>query len=307
MSDQDDEAGLPADDDEAAAGAIDETVPDDAVRDLLAWAHELGDEGDFQGMAERLEGGLEDHPGDPWLLCWLGVAQRELGMAGVAYERFRECLDARPTDPNLLATAGNGIAAFDDPDALGALRTAALLAPEMPLTRWLYGAHLIREGLLEEGLAELIAARDLDPDDAGVRYELGVGLALSRRRAEAVDELYRSIELDAADGWAHIVLGLLLAEEERAEEAAGVFDEGARLRPDDIEAQLLAALAAAAVGREDLGLEMVERARQWAEGADRALVDEVESRLDEGAEESAAWLSEQIGPAALRDRMMTRP
>jgi hypothetical protein len=36
-------------------------------------------------------------------------------------------------------------------------------------------------------------------------------------------------------------------------------------------------------------------------------VDEVESRIDEGAEEAGAWLSEQLGPAALRDRMMSRP
>ena len=161
--------------------------------------------------------------------------------------------------------------------------------------------------MLEDGLAELTAARDLDPDDAGVRYERGVGLALAGRRGEAIEELYRSVELDAADGWAHVVLGLLLSDEDRAEEAAGVLEEGARLRADDIEAQLLAALAAAAIGSDDTAFEMVERARQWAEGADRALVDEVESRLDEGAAESAAWLAEQLGPAALRDRMMTRP
>ena len=281
--------------------------PGDAVAALLERAHEAGDEGDFQGMAEQLRAGLEDHPGDPYLLCWLGVAERELGMAGVAYERFRACLAARPTDPVLLATAGNGVAGFDDPDALGALRTAALLGPDLPLARWLYGAYLIREGMLDDGLAELTAARDLDAEDAGIRYELGVGLALAGRRAEGVDELYRSIELDPADGWAHVVLGLLLSDDDRSEEAAGVLEEGARLRPEDIEAQLLAALAAAAVGRDDTGFEMVERARQWAEGGDRALVDEVESRLDEGAEESAAWLAEQLGPAALRDRIMTRP
>ena len=291
----------PAPDDGTAQG------PEPGVHEQLERAHEHGDEGDFQGMAERLREGLQEHPGDPHLLCWLGVAERELGLSGVAYERFRACLDARPSDPHLLATAGNGIAAFDDPDALGALRTAALLGPELLVTRWLYGAYLIREGMIEDGLSELIAARDLDPDDAGVRYELGVGLALGGRRPQAVDELYRAVELDAADGWAHVVLGLLLAEDGRAEEAAGVLEEGARLRPDDIEAQLLAALAAAAVGREDTGFEMVERARQWTEGGDRALVDEVESRLDEGPEESAAWLSEQLGAAALRDRMMTRP
>lgn len=281
--------------------------PDETVAGVLEQAHEFGDEGDFQGMATRLREGLEDHPGDPYLLCWLGVAERELGLAGVAYERFRACLAARPTDPHLLATAGNGIAAFDDPDALGALRTAALTAPDLLVARWLYGAYLIREGMSDEGLAELIAARDLDPDDAGVRYELGVGLALAGQRGLAVDELYRSIELEGGDGWAHVVLGLVLVEDGRAEEAAGVLEEGARLRPEDVEAQLLAALAAAATGRDDTGMEMVERARQWAEGGDRALVDEVEVRIDDGPQEAGDWLGEQLGPTALRDRMMTRP
>ena len=282
-------------------------APDELVQAILDQAHRRGDDGDFQGMAEQLREGLADHPGNPFLLCWLGVAESEMGLAGVAYEHFRACLAARPTDPHLLATAGNAIAAFDDPEAEGALRSAALLAPDLPLVRWLYGAYLIREGVVEDGLRELRAAKELDADDALVRYELGVGLALSGQRDAAVDEIYDAVGLDASDGWAHVVLGLLVAEDGRAEEAAGVLEEGARLRPEDVEAQLLAALAGAAVGGADAPYEMLERARQWAEGTDRALVDEVESRLDEGAEESATWLSEQLGPAALRDRMMTRP
>ena len=282
-------------------------APDELVQAILDQAHRRGDDGDFQGMAEQLREGLADYPGNPFLLCWLGVAERELGMTGVAYERFRACLAARPTDPHLLATAGNAIAAFDDPEAEGALRAAALLAPDLPLARWLYGAYLIREGVMEDGLRELRAAKELDAEYALVRYELGVGLALAGQRDAAVDEIYHAVGLDASDGWAHVVLGLLVAEDGRAEEAAGVLEEGARLRPEDVEAQLLAALAGAAVGGADSPYEMLERARQWAEGPDRALVDEVESRLDEGAEESAKWLSEQLGPVALRDRMMTRP
>src|SRR5688572_2738035 len=96
--------GAPDDsDEEATAPGAD--GPDENVQSLLDQAHSYGDEGDFEGMAERLRAGLADHPGDPFLLCWLGVAERELGMAGIAYERFRACLAARPTDPHLLATA----------------------------------------------------------------------------------------------------------------------------------------------------------------------------------------------------------
>jgi Flp pilus assembly protein TadD len=156
-------------------------------------------------------------------------------------------------------------------------------------------------------MRELDAARDLDPDDAAVRYDRGVGLALAGRRDGAIDELYRAIDLDAGDGWANVVLGLLLFEDGRGEEAAGVLEEGARLRPDDVEAQLAAALASAAVGADATALEMVARARQWAEGSDRLLVEEVEARIDEGPEDAAAWLTEQLAPAALRDRMMSRP
>lgn len=290
---------------DGAAGWSD--APDERVQAILDLAQQDGEEGDFATMAERLREGLGDFPQDPYLLCWLGVAEREMGHDGVAYEHFRACLAAEPTDPHLLATAGTAIAAFDDPEAEGALRSAALMAPDLPLARWMYGAFLTREGMLEDGLRELSAARDLDGEDATIRYELGIGLALVGRREEAIAEMYRSIELDAGDGWVHVVLGLLLAEEGRGEEAAGVLDEGARLRPDDVEAQLLAALAAAAAGAEDAALEMLERGRQWAEGGDRTLVDEVEARLDEGYEEAAAWLREQLGPAALRERMMTRP
>ena len=106
--------------------------------DLLERAHTLADEGDWDGMAQVLREGLTDFDEDPAVHCWLGVAERELGLAGVAYERFKRALALEPTDPYVLATAGNGIAAFDDPDAERALRTAALTAPEVALTHLLY-------------------------------------------------------------------------------------------------------------------------------------------------------------------------
>ena len=48
----------------------------------------------------------------------LFVALIALGIAdGVAYEYFKRCLAENPEDPQLLALAGAGLAAFDDPDA----------------------------------------------------------------------------------------------------------------------------------------------------------------------------------------------
>jgi tetratricopeptide (TPR) repeat protein len=275
--------------------------------ELLGRAHGLADEGDWEGMADMLRDGLADFDDDPAIHCWLGVAERELGLAGVAYERFKRALALEPTDPYVLATAGNGIAAFDDPDAERALRTAALTAPEVPLARLLYGAYLSREGFLEESLAELGAARALDPDDPQIAYELGVAHALARQHDQAADALADATRLDPDDGWVRVVFGLVLLEAGRPEEGAGELASGARLAGDDVDAQLAAALSAAAIAHEDLAWEMLERARIRAGAEALDLIAAVEDRLDQGPEAAESLLREDFGPDLLRSRLQERP
>ncbi len=277
------------------------------IEDLLQEALALGEEGDWAAMAEALSQALDTVPDDPAVLCWLGVAERELGRMGSAYERFKAALALEPGDPHILATAGNGLAQFDDPDAEGALRSASLLAPELPLARWMFGAYLSREGLFDDALRELRSAQELAPEDPVVAYELGVALALQGRLEEALDPLTRSVDLDPGEGWYQVVLGLVEAELDRMEEAAGDLSQGARLRADDVEAQLLAALAAEAAGWEDLAYEMLERGRLGSVQGDLPLLDLVETRISAGAGESRAFLVQELLAGALRERLMTRP
>jgi tetratricopeptide (TPR) repeat protein len=287
--------------------------PSPEVEALLEKALDLAAEGAWEGVAELLREGLPDHPEDPYLLCWLGLAERELGMEGVAYERFKRSLAADPRDPVLLATAGNALAAFDDPAAEAALRTAALIAPGLPQARWMYGAYLAREGLLEEGLAELDAAVALDPEDPVIHHERGVALALLERMEEAEASFGRATELDDGDGWSLALLGLARLEvarergtmEDEMEDVAPLLDEAARLRPYDLETQVLAALALAAAGQEDRALEMLERARVQAEGVDGELVLEVEDQMESGT--ALRFLVETLAPSSFRERLMQRP
>jgi tetratricopeptide (TPR) repeat protein len=203
--------------------------------------------------------------------------------------------------------AGSGIAAFDDPDAERALRTAALTAPDVVVARLMYGAYLAREGYPEEGLKELRAARELDPDDAQIAYELGAGLALAGRSEEAADAVAEAIRLDPEHGWSRTVFGLLLLEAGRRDEAASELIAGARLAPEDVDAQVAAALASAAEGLEDVALEMLERARLIALEGDLVLVDDVEERIDAGAESAASMLVDDFAPDLLRSRLQERP
>lgn len=277
------------------------------VTELLERVHSLAEEGDWEGAAELLREQLADFDSEPALHCWLGVAERELGLDGVAYERFKRALALDPEDPHVLATAGNGIAAFDDPDAERALRVAAVTAPRLPLARMLYGAYLSREGFVEQAIQELTAAVELEAEDAEILYELGVARALGGEWDLAADALADAVRLDPENGWSRIVFGLVLWEGDRGEEGSGELLEGARLRPDDLDAQLAAALALAATGREDGAYEMLERGRLHATEVDLALVTDVEERLDSGPEGALAFFSDTLAPELLRSRLQERP
>ncbi|NNM04308.1 MAG: tetratricopeptide repeat protein [Gemmatimonadetes bacterium] len=175
------------------------------------------------------------------------------------------------------------------------------------MTRLLFGAYLSREGLFEDALRELNAAAELAPEDPVILYEVGVALALGGQLESALDPLFRSMDLDPGEGWSQVVLGLVEAELDRMEEAARDLSEAARLRPMDVEAQLLAALAAEAAGWEDLAYEMMERGRQGALPGDLHLVETVEARLEDGPDATNSFFREELLPGALRERLMSRP
>jgi superkiller protein 3 len=277
------------------------------IEALLRQALDLGEEGNWEGMARELSQTLELDPDNPSILCWIGVAEQELGAPGSAYERFREALAQDPEDAFILATVGNGLAQFDDPDAEGALRTASILAPDLPLARLSFGAYLSREGLFEDSMRELTAAAKLDPDDPTIAYEIGVTLTLEGRKEEALGPLTRSVDLDPGEGWGQVVLGLVEVDLGLLEEGSRDISGGARLRPFDFEAQLLAALAAAAAGWEDLAYEMLERGRMVAIEGDQLLLDMAETRITDGGEGAGDLLTQDLLPLALRERLMQRP
>jgi tetratricopeptide (TPR) repeat protein len=273
----------------------------------LQRALSLADDGDWVSAAELLREQLGDFGDEASLHCALGVAERELGNAGLAYECFKKALQLQPEDPYVLATAGNGVALFDDPDAMEALKSAALLAPDLPLTRMLYGAYLAREGFHDWAVEQLEAARELDPTDSQIAYELGVAFALSGQVGPSARSLAEAVRLDPRDGWTRVLYGLVLLEDDRLDEAAGELLEGARLRPEDVEAQLLAALAACATGLDGVSYEMLERARMRALELDLELVDSAAEHVEAGPEAAATLLSDDVQPEALRVRLRERP
>ncbi|MGH7482422.1 MAG: hypothetical protein ACRELV_09720, partial [Longimicrobiales bacterium] len=70
-------------------------------------------------------------------------------------------------------------------------------------------------------------------------------------------------------------------------------------------AQVLAALAAAAVGWADAAHDAILRAAHVAEGvADRTLIQEAEERIAAGAQPAEQMLAATVGPSILHDRLI---
>ncbi len=286
--------------------------PEEGTLDeLLEQAATLGEEGRWDEARDLLLDELEDHPEDPGLLCALGVASRELGSDGEAYDFFRRTLAAEPQDPFILATAGNGVAVYDDPDAESALRLAAITAPDLAFARVSYGAYLAREGMLDDAVRELEAARGLAAEGAAeeavVRGELAIAYLLAGRRDDGIAELEDALAADAEDAWLRGLFGMALLEAGRSEEAAEALHRAAAERPGDMEAQLLSALASAGEGWEDEAWNALARAELSAEEVDAALLQEVEEAIGTGPDEAREFLATQLAPTVLRERLLQRP
>jgi protein O-GlcNAc transferase len=273
---------------------------------ILKEALDLGEEQRFEEMAEMLAAALQEQQEDPFLLGWLAVAERELGNDGAAYEYFKRCVAAEPADPQLLALAGAGLAAFDDPEAEPTLRAAALTAPHLASTRLHYGAYLAREGMFVEALEQLNAAAAIEPDDPVVHGELGIAHALKGDLEAAAAAMEQALVLADDDSWTRAMLGLVYTELERPEEAAEALLRAAEERPHDAEVQLLAALAAQAVNWDDAAQSALARAEYAEEGGDASLTGEVEDRIGAGAEAALTFLRETLAPSVLHDRL-TQP
>ncbi|CAN5850598.1 hypothetical protein BH23GEM6_BH23GEM6_25000 [soil metagenome] len=288
---------------------VDSTDPPSGSTDVQDWmleAFRLSEEGLWADVFRVLRDAEREHPHDASLLCMLGVAADEADVGGLAYEYYRRCLAEQPTEPMVLVKLGAGLARYDDPDAEGVLRLAALTAPHMAATRLEYGAFLAREGMFELALTELQEARRLAPEDPRVGTETAVALLLAGRSEEGADELERSLALAPDEGEVLLLHGLALLQAARREEGAEVLYRSGEALPDDGEAQLLAALACATQEWWDQAWDALSRAPDSVHPPAMEVTREVEDALEAGSEEARALLEEHLGPSILRERLLER-
>lgn len=277
------------------------------LQDGLVEATRLTEEGDWPAAFRALLELERDHPRDATLLCMLGVVAGEAGVPGMSYDFFRRCLALEPQDPHVLATLGAGLARYDDPEAESVLRLAAVTAPGVAAARLQYGSFLAREGMAQLALAELEAARELEPDDPVIARELGIARVLNGapdRGAEALEEAVGLADDDAA---LRFLWALVLLQLHRFGEAAEELHRAAQDLSADGEVQLITSLACATQQWMDEAWSALARAEQAAAPPDPDWLQEAEAVLELDPDAAQALLDDEIVPAVLRERLMERP
>jgi tetratricopeptide (TPR) repeat protein len=270
-------------------------------------ASRLTEEGRWGEAFDLLREMEPDHPQSAMLMAMLGTVAGEMEARALAYDYFRRGLAAQPTDPDVLVLLGAGLARFDDPEAEGVLRLAAITAPHIAATRFHYGSYLAREGMHELAVRELTAAREIDPQDAGTLRELGVAHWLAGAVADSASSLEAGAELEPDDVDTRLLAGLArLLAGDAAEGAEEVVRSAAELAEDG-EVQIAAALAAAAEGWSDEVWNALARAEVAAYPADDELVREAEEALEAGEEEARRLLFEEVLPRLIHERLRARP
>jgi Flp pilus assembly protein TadD len=272
----------------------------------LAEAAKLAEDGEPDAAFELLLELEQRNPEDSTLLCMLGVMAGEADASGMSYDYFRRCLATQPEDPHVLATLGAGLARYDDPDAEGVLRLAAVTAPTLALARFRYGAYLAREGMIDLATTELTAAQELEPENPDIKRELGIARLLAGADASAVEALEDAAGLAPDDVDVRMLHGLALLRCGGLSTAAEELHAASLAATDDTDVQLLAALACASQEWRDEAWEALARAEGASTPAESALLREVEEAIDAGAEASEDFLVNQLAPALLRERLFER-
>jgi len=116
-------------------------------------------------------------------------------------------------------------------EAATEFRRALELAPNLAGTHLYYGFHLIEEGRMDEAIAAMTRARDLDPLTSYNSSTLAWAHYLARRNDEAIAQLKKMIRMEPDFFVARYTLGLAYEQKGMYEQAIAEFNEAQRIDP----------------------------------------------------------------------------
>jgi TolB-like protein/tetratricopeptide (TPR) repeat protein/tRNA A-37 threonylcarbamoyl transferase component Bud32 len=152
-----------------------------------------------------------------------------------------------------------GVAEFDWPGAEREFRRALELNPSSGDVRSDYALWFLRpQGRLEEALAEVQRALELDPLDVAYNSEMGYLLHATRQFERAVAQLQHAIDLDPTHWIPHWMLSITYSVNERLDDAIALAEKARELSGDHAYPLGLLGRAYALIGRTTEARQLLE-------------------------------------------------
>jgi len=245
-------------------------VPSDAAAEelnrLLASAQEAVDKQDYATAAQYYEEYLAKKPDDAMAHFNLGYVYTALKRADDARAEYEKAIGLDPGDPKMVPAyrnLGMTLIPKDPAAAIDPLQHAAELQPQDAQVKWLLGMALENSGKLAPAIEQFQAAQKLDAKDAEIGISLGNALLNADRYAEA-ESVYRTTLTVVPDRdllrQAHLGLAKSLVAQKKLDPAVAEFAAYLALAPNDNALRIERASALVDLGKDDDALAELDRA-----------------------------------------------
>ncbi len=156
-----------------------------------------------------------------WYLGYFGFMRpRDAFSAGIVHAVRAIEIDNTRAETHALLGQFHKTVEYNWPEVQREMALALRLDPNSPLVRMRYAVSgLMPHGRLEEAVAELERALELDPLSALARFWLGIVLLLWRRYELAIDESRKLLDLDPTYYLAHFAIAVCYRYQKKFEEA----------------------------------------------------------------------------------------
>jgi len=233
---------------------------------LLASAQEAVDKQDYATAAQDYEDYLAKKPDDAMVHFNLGYVYTALKREDDARAEYEKAIGLDPGDPKMAPAyrnLGMTLIPKDPAAAIDPLQHAAELQPQDAQVKWLLGMALENSGKLAPAIEQLQAAQKLDDKDAEIGISLGNALLNADRYVDA-ESAYRTTLTLNPEGdllrQAHLGLAKSLVAQKKLDTAVAEFAAYLELAPNDNAVRIERASALVDLGKDDDALAELNRA-----------------------------------------------
>jgi TolB-like protein/Tfp pilus assembly protein PilF len=168
-----------------------------------------------------------------WFLGFAGLmAPRDVWSKGLLHALRAVEIDGTLAETHAMVAQYRLRLEFDWPEVEREMRLALELNPNSPIVRLRYGTSgLMPHGRLDEAIAEVERALELDPLSSWTRGWLVTLLWLGRHAERAIDEARKAVEFDPTFGMTRMQLGVALCQAGRFDEAVAELRKTLELIP----------------------------------------------------------------------------